>query len=164
VSTGRSRDPLADPGALLKRVYAYVASRVGAGPDADDITSATFERAVRYRARFDARKGDPAAWMVGIARRVIADHVSNADGSAASEPTQDATPDHAETAHMRIDLERALATLPDRDRDLIAMRYRADLSSRQIGKLLGISTGAVDVALHRAIGRLRRALEGKPET
>ncbi len=54
-----TRDPFADPQPLIRRVYAYVAYRVGDGPDAEDVTSATFERALRYRDRFDSRKGDP---------------------------------------------------------------------------------------------------------
>ena len=37
-------DPLANPEPLIKRVYAYVAYRVGDGPDAEDLTSETFER------------------------------------------------------------------------------------------------------------------------
>ena len=68
------RDPFADPQPLIRRVYAYVVYRIGDGPDAEDITSATFERALRYRDRFDSRKGDAAAWMIGIARRQISDH------------------------------------------------------------------------------------------
>jgi capsular polysaccharide biosynthesis protein len=53
--------------------YAYVAYRVGDGPNAEDVTSETFERALRYRDSYDSRRGDPAAWLIGIARRCIAD-------------------------------------------------------------------------------------------
>jgi len=35
------RDPLANPEPLIRRVYAYVAYRIGDGPDAEDVTSAT---------------------------------------------------------------------------------------------------------------------------
>ena len=41
----RARDPLADPEPLIRRVYAYVAYRIGDGPDAEDVTSEVFERA-----------------------------------------------------------------------------------------------------------------------
>ena len=43
------RDVLADPRPLIERVYGYVAYRIGDGPDAEDVTSETFERALRYR-------------------------------------------------------------------------------------------------------------------
>ena len=43
------RDPLADPEPLIRRVYAYVAYRIGAGPDAEDVTSDVFELGTRSR-------------------------------------------------------------------------------------------------------------------
>jgi len=64
-------DPLANPEPLIKRVYAYVAYRVGDGPDAEDLTSETFERALRYKKSYDSTKGEPIAWLIGIARRCI---------------------------------------------------------------------------------------------
>ena len=64
-------DPLANPEPLIKRVYAYVAYRVGDGPDAEDLTSETFERALRYKKSYDSSKGEPIAWLIGIARRCI---------------------------------------------------------------------------------------------
>ena len=45
--------------------------------------------------------------------------------------------------------------LDERERELVALRYGADLSARQIGELLGLKTNAVEVALHRALRRLR---------
>ena len=44
------RDPLADPEPLIRRVYSYVAYRIGPGADAQDVTSDTFERALRVLA------------------------------------------------------------------------------------------------------------------
>jgi DNA-directed RNA polymerase specialized sigma24 family protein len=64
-----ARDPLADPEALIRRVYAYAAYRLGDGPDAEDVTSEVFERALRYRDSYDRSKGEPVAWLLGIARR-----------------------------------------------------------------------------------------------
>ena len=65
----RRRDPLADIESLVRDVYAYVAYRVPNRSDAEEITSAVFERAVRYRKSYDTSKGSPIAWIVGIARR-----------------------------------------------------------------------------------------------
>jgi DNA-directed RNA polymerase specialized sigma24 family protein len=68
-----TRDPLANPKELIRRVYAYCAYRLGDGPDAEDATSDAFERALRYRKTYDPKKGTPAAWMMGIARRSVDD-------------------------------------------------------------------------------------------
>jgi RNA polymerase sigma factor (sigma-70 family) len=56
-------------------------------------------------------------------------------------------------------LSAALGQLGDRDRELIALRYGAELTAAQIAELLGMQTNAVEVALHRALGRLRRILD-----
>ena len=88
-----SRDPLANPRPLIRRVYGYVAYRIGDGPDAEDVTSETFERALRYRESYDSRRGDPAAWLIGIARRCIA------DAAMRSETPTDELPELAGDGH-----------------------------------------------------------------
>jgi RNA polymerase sigma-70 factor (ECF subfamily) len=57
-----------------------------------------------------------------------------------------------------MDLQAAVAELDPRDRELIALRYGADLSARQIAELLELKTNAVEVALHRALRKLREQL------
>jgi RNA polymerase sigma factor (sigma-70 family) len=157
------RDPFADPQPLIRRVYAYVAYRIGDGPDAEDVTSATFERALRYRDRFDSRKGDAAAWMIGIARRQITDHFGERPPALGEPPERFAAGDLEGDAATRIDLRRAVVRLGDRERELIGLRYGADLTARQIGEVLGMQTNAVEVALHRALQELRRLLEQPSE-
>jgi RNA polymerase sigma factor (sigma-70 family) len=72
-----------------------------------------------------------------------------------------AAPGELETESVeRIDLQRAVLALDLRDRELIALRYGADLTARQIGELLGERTNTVEVALHRALDRLGAALAG----
>ena len=66
-----ARDPLADPQPLIRQLYAYVAYVLGDGPDAEDVTSEAFERALRYRRSYDPAKGTPIAWLIGISRRCI---------------------------------------------------------------------------------------------
>ena len=155
-------DPLANPAPLIKRVYAYVAYRVGDGPDAEDLTSETFERALRYRKSYDSSKGEPIAWLIGIARRCVEGRPPPLEH--ASEQLDAA--DHGELeedAVRRIMLSVAVARLEERDRELIALRYGADLTARQIAELQGAKTNAVEVALHRALGRLRTHVEVEDE-
>jgi RNA polymerase sigma factor (sigma-70 family) len=56
-------------------------------------------------------------------------------------------------------LAAAVDHLPPRDRELIELRFGADLTARQIATLLDMTPGSVDVALHRALARLRAILE-----
>jgi len=154
----RRRDPLANPEPLIARVYAYCAYRLGQGPDAEDATSDVFERALRHRASYDPRKGTPLAWLIGIARRCVAE-VAAARLSTVAEVPPDAETAPERDLALRLDVAEALARLDLRDRELIALRYGADLRAKQIGELLQMQTHAVEMALHRALGRLRGQLE-----
>jgi RNA polymerase sigma-70 factor (ECF subfamily) len=154
-------DPLRNPSQLIRRVYSYVAYRIGDGADAEDVTSETFERALRYRDSFDPRRGDPAAWLIGIARRCIADLALKANPGIELS-TEEAVEGHEDHAVLRLELRTAMAGLDDRDRELLSLRYGADLTARQIAELLDLKTNAVEVALHRALGRLRAQLEADP--
>ena len=153
------RDPFADPQPLIRRVYAYVAYRIGDGPDAEDVTSATIERALRYRDRFDASQGEAAAWLIGIARRQISEHFGAQSLTVSEVPDQVAPGELDADSATRLDLRRAVLALGERERELVALRYGADLTARQIGELVGLQTNAVEVALHRAVQTLRGLLE-----
>ena len=156
------RDPLAHPESLISAVYAYVAYRLGIGPDADDVTSETMEHAYRYRERYDPAKGEPMAWLIGIARNCVADLVASRERVVDEPVPESATEEMEEQAMRRLTLTRAVARLDERERELIALRYGADLTARQIAGMLGLRPNAVEVALHRALGRLRAELDRDP--
>jgi RNA polymerase sigma-70 factor, ECF subfamily len=156
-------DPLANPEPLIRRVYAYVAYRVGDGPDAEDLTSETFERALRYKKSYDSRKGEPVAWLIGIARRCIEGRPASLEVLSEHYEAVDRG-DLEDDTLRRIMLSGAVGRLEERDRELIALRYGADLTARQIAELQGAKTNAIEVALHRALGRLRAQMEGNEES
>lgn len=152
------RDPLADAASQVERVYAYVAYRMGAGPDAEDVTSEVFTRAVRYRDSYDPAKGAPLDWLIGIARRCI-DDLRSRPRTEPDPPERAAPGDLEEDTVTRVAVWEAVGQLGERDRELLALRYGADLSARQIAQQLGMATNGVEVALHRALARLRPLLE-----
>jgi RNA polymerase sigma factor (sigma-70 family) len=155
----RHRDPLANPDELIPRVYAYAAYRLGDGADAEDVTGEVFERALRYRKSYDPSKGEPIAWLLGIAHRCVgAALAARADG-------RHEVPDIADWRSVeddsirRLMLGDAVAQLSERDRELIALRFGADLSAAQIAQVMDAQTNAIEVALHRALRRLRTILD-----
>lgn len=141
----------------ISRVYAYAAYRIGPGPDAEDVTSETFERAIRYRASFDPKRGDSSSWLIGIARRVIADRAMRA---LPTDVVPHESVEGPEAHSLRaIDLAAAVATLGERDREIIALRFGADLTAKEIARVLELRANTVEVALHRALSTLRVELE-----
>jgi RNA polymerase sigma factor (sigma-70 family) len=158
------RDPLANPEPLIRSVYSFVAYRIGAGHDAEDVTGEVFERALRYRAGYDPSRGAPLAWLIGIARRALADRALTSTETVTEVPDTPAPGELEHDSVERLTLHAALEHLSERDRELLAMRYGADMKAAQIAQLLETSTNGVEVALHRALRRLRDVLEhGEPD-
>jgi RNA polymerase sigma-70 factor, ECF subfamily len=157
------RDPLANPEQLIRRVYAYTAYRIGPGPDAEDVTSEVFERALRYEDTYDESKGEFVGWLLGIARRCVDQHFASRPTAVALEPTPPAAPDDVETEVVeRVALNEAMSELGDRDRELVSLYY-AGLNGGQIAELLDAKRNTIDVALHRALARLRTIVERQGE-
>jgi RNA polymerase sigma-70 factor, ECF subfamily len=155
-------DPFANPEPLLRRVYAYVSYRVDNRSDAEDITSETFERALRYRDSFDDRKGDPVAWLLGIARNCIYD-AKMRPWPLRAEPDDLADDGLEPEVVAKLVIAEALASLSDGDRELLALRYGAGLRPREIAHLLERRTNTVEVALSRAKARFAAALDSAEE-
>jgi len=154
------------------RVYNYVRYRIRDPETADDITAQVFERALVGLDRYRPKRGALVAWLFGIARHAVSDHLraqkrrrwlpldllSNR-GSADPQPEQIVV-----SNEVREELLEAVARLNDRERELIALKFGAKLTNRHIARLTGLSESNVGVILYRAVRRLRTWLiEPEPE-
>jgi len=144
----------------LPRVYNFFRYRFGASVDAEDLTARTFEKAWSQRHRYRRDVAAFSTWLFTIARNVGADHYRRSQRlaplSAASEIASGESPE-AE-ALQRSDaarLARLLTTLPDRDRELLALKYGAGMNNRAIARATGLSESNVGTILHRAVQSLR---------
>jgi len=145
-------------------VYAYVATLLRDRSAAEDVTAAAFERAYRRRRGFDARRGSPRAWLFGIARNAALDELRRRKRGAAlasepADPAAAAPEDEAELAVRRAAVRTALATLEPRDREIVALRFHAGLETAELAAVLGVSTSNAGTRLHRAMQKLRKALD-----
>jgi RNA polymerase sigma factor (sigma-70 family) len=144
-------------------VFAYAATLLRDRAAAEDVTAYAFERAFRRRSRFDARRGTPRAWLFGIARNAALDELRRRRRDAAAElppPPAEPDPDEAaELAAQRDAVRAALSRLRARDRELIALKYHAGLSNAEIAAVLGVSTSNAGTLLHRAMTKLREAVD-----
>jgi RNA polymerase sigma factor (sigma-70 family) len=156
-------DPFSKPEELIRRVYAYVAYRIGDGPDAEDVAGDALERAIRYRKSYDPRKGEPLSWLIGIARGRINDLGPRRTFPLGEQSEVVAPPDLADEAAIRLTISAAVADLSERERELIALKYGAGLTAAEIARVLDERTNAVEVALHRARTRLKAIVEGERE-
>ena len=144
----------------LPRVYNFFRYRLGEGPEAEDLTSITFEKAWRSRHRFRRDLGAFSTWLFAIARNVAVDHYRQVRDHApleeAAEIAGGKTPE--EVAVERSEAERLfelLERLPARERELIALKYGAGLTNRAIARLVGLGESNVGTILHRTVQALR---------
>ncbi|MEV4168619.1 sigma-70 family RNA polymerase sigma factor [Nonomuraea sp. NPDC049709] len=157
-------------GELRPMVVRYCRARLGrvsgqyhiADDVAQEVCIAVLSALPRYR-----DMGRPfASFVFGIASHKVADALRSSVRSAV--PTQDLPdgpddgPGPEETVVRYIEVEHArrlLARLPDNQRELLLMRVVSGLSAEETGNVLGMSPGAVRVAQHRALARLRQMAE-----
>jgi RNA polymerase sigma-70 factor (ECF subfamily) len=144
-------------------VFAYTATLLRDRAAAEDVTAQAFERAYKRRSRFDARRGSPRAWLFGIARNAALDELRSRKRAATAEypsPAGGRAPDEAaELAAERDAVRAALGKLAARDRELIALKYHAELSNAEIAEVLGVSASNAGTLLHRAMNKLREAVD-----
>jgi RNA polymerase sigma-70 factor (ECF subfamily) len=144
-------------------VFAYTATLLRDHAAAEDVTAQAFERAYKRRSRFDARRGSPRAWLFGIARNAALDELRSRKRAATAsypDPASEPGPDEAaELAAERDAVRAALGTLQPRDRELIALKYHAELSNAEIAEVIGVSASNAGTMLHRAMNKLREAVD-----
>jgi RNA polymerase sigma factor (sigma-70 family) len=148
-------------------VYAYVATLLRDGAAAEDVTAQAFERAVRKRRTYDARRGTPRAWLFGIARNAALDELRRRARGAtlAGDPADASAPapeDEAERALARAAVRPALATLDPREREIVALKFHGGLDNAELAGVLGVSVSNAGTQLHRAMTKLRKAVDARP--
>jgi RNA polymerase sigma-70 factor (ECF subfamily) len=138
----------------------------GNAADADELFQETFVRVLRAAERFDhARRFKP--WLYTIAVNLARDRTSRRRHRASPElranenlPDRDDT-DHEERFAERVDVARALAELPQAQRDVVVLRYFEGLSEPELASALGIPRGTVKSRLHHALSKMRDTLRGE---
>ena len=129
---------------------------------ADDVAQEVCIAVVSALPRYQDMGRPFASFVFGIASHKVADAMRSAARLAI--PTEDLPdgpddrPGPEETAVAYLEAERAralLARLPVNQRELLVLRVLSGLSAEETGHALGMSAGAVRVAQHRALARLR---------
>jgi RNA polymerase sigma-70 factor, ECF subfamily len=155
----------------LGGIWRYVHAHLPRDPAAaEDLASETFLAANQSMPTYDAAKGNVFAWLLGIARNKLRDHLrrnarqtDNAPGQAAiaasaKAGTADENLIHAETQDAVL---RALDALADEERLVLEWKYVESLSVREIAARLARTEKAVEAILYRARKSFRTAYADK---
>lgn len=152
----------------LPRILNYIRFRVEGEDLAQDLTATVFERAVSRQHTLRQREAF-GAWLFRIARNEVAGYyrrrrltlpLTQVETQAAPDPSP------PEAAMLREELARmreAVATLSDREQEIIRLKFFGGLGNQEIAKVMRLRAGHVAVILYRALRKLRARLKGEEE-
>jgi len=167
--------------AHYRPIFRYFLSRVGDPSVCEDLAATVFLGAVKSIGSYTYTGTPFLAWLYRIARNVAADHFRRnlgrqrggvvghlrtrllsrftaEDAGGAAEPVASAESDDPGANVESIDLRRALSTLGEREREVIALHYYMGLTLREAARFMGMQERAVYSLQARALVGLRTAL------
>jgi RNA polymerase sigma factor (sigma-70 family) len=167
VDTARAVEAVDDTFEALYRqryrdIYRYVLLMLRRVEDAEDVTGEVFQKAYAAWGSGHGPTGQPLPWLLLIARRLVIDRsrrrklvswIPLGVLSPAHEPS-DGGDTHRTDFWLWFD--RFARELPERQREVLILRYQRDLDDEAIGEILDISTSGVRSLVARACATLRR--------
>jgi RNA polymerase sigma-70 factor (ECF subfamily) len=143
----------------------FLVYRVGDPVLAEDLLADTFERVLTARRPFDRRRASEKTWLYTIALNLVRDHARRtAAGQRAVDRViageqERAGPSELDAVAERDAVQRALQGLSSEEREVIALRYGADLTVPEIARLTRQKLTTVEGRVYRALRKLHGELE-----
>ncbi len=151
-------------------VFRFVYFRVGNRQLAEDLTADTFLRALGRIASFSWQGRDLGAWLVTIARNLVADHfksgrcrleVTTGDviDTGRDDRAPDGSPESAVVEHItNVELLKAVKQLNPEQRECVVLRFLQGLSVAETARVMGKNDGAIKALQYRAVRAIARSL------
>jgi len=130
-----------------KRVYNYISYRINNHHDTEDLVSQVFERIIHKYSTYDPKRSLFEAWLIGIAHNTVKDYlrkqkrffnvsldcvINYISGSSKPEEVIVINENNAS-------LVKALAKLSEKERNIVSLKFAAELKNTGIGEITGIS-------------------------
>jgi RNA polymerase sigma-70 factor (ECF subfamily) len=139
-------------------IYGFIFAKVGNRETAEDLTSQVFLKATRWLA-LDRSADSIRSWLYSTARSTIVDYWKE-QGRARVVPLDEShlpmfcgTDDREEVRRSRQRAIRLLDALPEREREVLRLRFLRGYTAIEVGKALGLTPGNVRVLQLRALRR-----------
>jgi RNA polymerase sigma-70 factor (ECF subfamily) len=145
----------------VDQIHAYILNLTKSRESADDVTAATFAKALEGLPKFQWRGVPYSAWLYRVASNELARSKRRPAWAALGDDVPDASRDLADLAAEwdRADqLRAAIAELPPDQQRVLLLRFGSDLANRDIAGLMDRSEGAVKLLTFRALTALRHRL------
>lgn len=152
--------------AHYRDVYAFVRYRLRGAAEAEDIAAQVFEVAYSRADSFDFRGVPIEAWLIGIARNLVRDHVKRLARRGTPAQLDEALAggrDETGAVDLQRDISAAMAVLTEDQQTVLSLRFLLDRPVAETARLMSRSEDAVKNLQRRALASLRRALEAGGE-
>lgn len=149
---------------LTPKLFGYLINTLRDRALAEDILQATWLKAINALPQFEARAAGIGAWLFAIARNECRAHWRKSGRETPLDPALHDKPDNQEAkSDESILAEQILALLAEDDREILRLRYIADLPFKNIAEVLNINSITVRVRASRALARARAAYISKKQ-
>ena len=143
------------------KIYNYIYYRVLHKETAEDLTSDVFYKALAFAASFDERKASYKTWLYTIAHNIVANHYRNKKNILAIDdfdtlPAGDRVEDNYETTEDFRRLHELLKSLPEREREVVALRFWGELTYKEIATRIGMREKSVSSMMSRLTRKLEK--------
>ena len=151
-----------------RAVYLMARRVLGDHHSADEAAQAAFVRAWQAREKFRGASS-VRTWLIRIVLNVASSMGRSRRGGEAPigfDGIPDDSPDSEEQVRrrqLRERVRRAVAALPDRQREAVLLKVFSELTCRETAEVMGLSEGAVKAHLHQAVRNLRRVMRKETE-
>ena len=144
------------------KVLSYIRAKISSAQDAEDIAADVFLKVYEKLDAFDESMASLSTWIYTITRNTIIDFYRTRRVFDEIPETQDdgsCIEDDLCNAEMLEKLASALERLPERERDILILRYSSGRTLKEIAAQMGISYAYVKVLQNKALAGLRKMLE-----
>jgi RNA polymerase sigma-70 factor (ECF subfamily) len=153
----------------VEKIYKYIYYRTGNHHDAEDLTAGVFFRAMSHIETYTDRGVPFQAWLYRIAHNLVANwhrdegrrKIIPLEDFITSGLQQDAPDTAAEDKEERKQLQAAIERLPEERKQLLLLKFVAQLSNVEIGQILDRTEGAIKSLYHRTLLSLREDIESQ---
>lgn len=148
------------------RVYRHIYYIVNDRREAEDLTAQTFLKAWEAIDRYRERGAPFVAWLLRIAHNVAVSYLrsrrdhGNLDEAFVDQKLHRNPEEALEQSADEDNIRQAILELGEEQRQVIILRFVEELDHRQVAAVIGKSVPAVRVIQHRALGNLRKLMQG----
>lgn len=146
------------------KLYKYTLYRVGDPSTAEDLVSEAFERALTKYRTFNPDKAKFSTWLFAIVNNTIINHLKknqyysqsiNLDKVASKYRLEDSVIEQ----ELKDLLLKSMLVLDERQRNIIALKFGANLTNREIAQIMELTESNVGTILYRSLRRLKDILK-----